>query len=154
MNLDDYPLLAIVEEVANRYRPVLEGEGWMVEVTPNPAPGTVCVELEHPLVPGQHSFSVTGSTTPEQARRFLVSCFCDHYQFELVRNAPVRPERHRLLRHLRGAARLRASAAACEAIVSAGYALYEEGILLREEADWLDEAVNRDLEESGPRRRP
>ena len=152
--MDGYPLLPVVEEVVDTYRATLEAEGWTLDVKPNAVPGTVSAELEHPLVPGVEGFTVTSSTTPEAARRFLVGCFSDHYQFDLVRDAPVPPERHRLLRSLRGAARLRASDAAAEAIVSAGYALYEEGILLREEADWLDEAVNRDLEESGPRRGP
>jgi hypothetical protein len=152
--VEDYPLRPVVEEVAAAHRAALETEGWTVQVKLNAVPGTVSVELEHPLVPGVHGFTVTSSTTPERARRFLAGCFADHYQFDLVRDAPVRPERRRLLRSLRGAARLRASDAAAEAIVSAGYALYEEGILLREEADWLDEAVNRDLEESGPRRGP
>lgn len=154
LGMDEYPLLPIAQEVAARYRDALEAEGWTVEVETNPVPGGVDVKLEHPLVVGVHSFGANSPhTTVEQTRDFLTGCFERYYQFEVVRNAPVRPERYSLLRRLRGAATFRASKAACEAITSAGYALYEEGILLREEADWLEETLKRDLDESGPRRR-
>ena len=153
--MDDYPLLPVAEEVTARYRPLLEVQGWTVAVETNVVLGRVDVKLEHPLVPAVHYFGANSpQMTAERTRAFLTECFEDHYQFEVVRDAPVRPDRYRLLRHLRGAGTLHASDATCEAMTSAGYALYEEGILLREEADWLAEALQRDLEESGPRHSP
>src|SRR5205823_1852051 len=120
------------EEVIAGYRAQLEAEGWTLEVKPAESiPGAVGVELEHPLVPGRHSFGMNSpQMSADAARQFLLRCFQSYHQFEVVRDAPVRPERYRLLRHLRGAAMLRASEAACQAITSAGYALYEEGILV------------------------
>jgi hypothetical protein len=152
--VNEYPLLPIAEEVAERYRERLEAEGWTVEVAPN-VPGTVVVRLDHPLVPGPHTFGTTSRhTTAERARGFWVDCFETHYQFEVVRNAPVRPERLDLVRQFRGIGMSRPSEEAGvrgEAIISAGYILFEEGILLREEADWLAEAVRRDLQEDEDR---
>jgi hypothetical protein len=146
--LDQERLFSVAEEIVGDYRPALEREGWtiVVELKVRP-PGGVGVQLEHPLVPGSHGFNLRADMTEERVRRFLVGCFEDHYDFDVVRDAPVRSERQRLLRHLRGAALRRGSADAVEAIVSAGYTLYEEGVLLREEADWLSGAMDRDMDE-------
>ena len=38
-----------------------------------------------------------------------------------------------------------------EAIISAAYLLFEEGVLLRDEADWLAQAIRRDLQEDEDR---
>ena len=150
--LGQYPLLPVAEEVVAGYREQLEAEGWSVQVNAG-LPGTVKVELEHPLVPGRHSFGVhSPHMTADGAREFLADSFENYYQFDVVRKAPVRSERERLLRQLRGAAMVWASAAACQAITSAAYTLYEEGVLLQSEAAWLDEALTRDLKED-PRSR-
>lgn len=154
-DMDEYPLLPIVEEIAAQYRPRLETEGWTVEIKPN-VPGAISIELEHSLVPGRHGFGVNSpQSTAEEARESITRWFESNYQFEVVRGAPVRPKRRPLLRKLRAAALFELSEAACIAITSAGYALYEEGVLRRKEADWLGWALERDLEEavkSGRRR--
>lgn len=152
--MDEYPLLPVAEEVAQRYRARLEAEGWTVEVVPN-VPGTVVVRLDHPLVPGPETFgTTTRHTTAERAQRFWIDCFETHYQFEVVRDAPVRTERHDLVRRLRGVGMTRPSeqpGVRGEAIISAGCLLFEEGVLLREEADWLAQAIRRDLQEDEDR---
>ena len=146
--LDGDRLLSLAEEIVARFRGTLEDEGWTLEVQLKARPpGTVTVQLEHPLVPGVFGFNLHAEMTEERVHRFLVGCFEDHYDFDVVRDAPVRPERHRLVRLLRSAALRRGSTDAAEAIVSVGYTLFEEGVLLREEADWLNAALDRDMEE-------
>lgn len=153
MVVDEFPLLPVAEEVAALFRGRLEAEGWTVEVETNPrVRGRVNVKLEHPLVPSVHQFGANSpQMTVERTRTFLTSCFERHYQFEVVRGAPVRRERQDLVRRLRGIGTVRVSHDIGEAIISVGYALFEEGILLREEADWLAEAIRTDLREEEER---
>jgi hypothetical protein len=111
-------------------------DGWTVEVTTGPTFRYV-VDFTHPLVPGNHGCRFN-------SREDVLAHVRQWREIQLVHDAPVRPERHRLLRGLWAAAAWPHGNGAPGAIRSVGYLLFEEGVLTEDEAHWLDAVVEPD----------
>lgn len=142
-------ILRAVRAVASAKASVLEPHGWQITVvdrTDDDLPVVAEIVVAHPLRPGETHFPVTVDSTVPAARQFLGRCFKSlGTSLEVTGARVVRPERWAMLCGLRGVAGWpEGGEAAADAIRSAGYVLYEESILTREEARWLDKALDRD----------
>jgi hypothetical protein len=129
-----------VQQLADDLNRALVADGWRVEVRPAARTNHFDVALSHPLVPGEHVFQYEGATIVEKARNWVQNWS----EIQLVQDAPVRPEKHGLLRGLRAAASWPHGDGAPDAVRSVGYLLFEEGHLNEAEARWLDSAVEPD----------
>lgn len=142
-------ILRAVSAVALAKASVLEPHGWqntVVDRTDDDLPVVAEVVVAHPLRPGETYFSVTVDSTAPELKQFLGRCFKSlGTSLEVSGARVVRRERWAMLCGLRGVAGWpEGGEAAANAIRSAGYVLYEEGILTRDEARWLDKALDRD----------
>lgn len=136
----------VVREVVDRHRATLEAERWCVEVEEK-AYGTVTVKMVHPLVPGETGLAVARDDHPTDAVAFLEAFFTASPELAIVRNAPIRTGVESLVRSLRAAGAAPRHEDAAEAVMSVAFSLAEEGVLTFTEAEWLEEALQRDRED-------
>jgi len=127
---------ADAHELRDELTGALGRDGWTVEVTSGPKYRYV-VDFTHPLVPGSHGCHF-------DRREDVLAHVRRWREIQLVHDAPVRPDRQRLVCGLRAAAAWPHGDGAPDAIRSVGYLLFEEGVLTEAEARWLDTVVEPD----------
>ena len=135
-------LLAMVHEVLAEHAEWLERDGWAVQITANDH-GNVIVRVAHELF--STDLGLLPGMSAERAKRFLEASLADS-EFARVREAPVRPEVSPLVGKMRAVARCTSQYPHSDyAVMGVAYALLEEGVLLREEVEWLQTAVDADI---------
>lgn len=120
----------------------LTADGWKVSLIQTES--GVQIQFEHALSLGL-SFLLLGhdvGNVSTLVREFLET----DSEFEVVRHAPTSSANIRLLRKLRGAF----DHPQRRSLPAVGWALFEEGILTKEEAEWLED-VDAEVGETGGR---